>query len=169
MTTQTQIQRPATLAGIGLMVLGAGVVFATAGIVHVGVDSLVWRRFIGGGHLRGTAVLPLPGLRRLSGARVAVDARTPITPDAALDVSVDGDPPSRVSPVPHGRDWRAVPARALDGAAISLRPEEPLAVDGIWVAARPEWARAAAWRTSSGPTAGRPGLVGVSWTGPTPM
>ncbi len=28
---------------------------------------------------------------------------------------------------------------------------------------------AAAWRTSSRPTAGRPGFVGVAWTGPTPM
>lgn len=119
-------------------------VFATGGIVHIGVDSQLWRRFIGGGHLRATAVLPLPALRRLSGARVAVDARTATPPDAPLGVSVDGDRPSRVSLVPDRRDWLEVPPRAQDGAAIGLRPEAPVAVDGIWVAARPEWGHAAA-------------------------
>jgi hypothetical protein len=89
-------------------------------------------------------MLPLPALRRLSGARVALDARTPTLPGDFLDVSVDGDRPSAVSLVPHRRDWLDLPARAQDGAVITWRLARTATVDGLWVAARPEWSRAAA-------------------------
>jgi hypothetical protein len=119
-------------------------VFVTSGPVRVGVDSVLWRRFAGGGRLREPVALPLPALRRLDGVRLAVDARTATLPDAPLAVSVDGDPPSHVALAPDRRTWLAVPPRTRDGADVALRPEETVAVDGIVIVPRPETGRAVA-------------------------
>jgi hypothetical protein len=116
----------------------------TAGPIGVGVDSILWQRFASGGRLREPLTLRLPSLRRLDGARLAVDARAPTTPDAPLAIGVDGDPPSRVALVPGRRAWMAIPAREVDGAEVTLTPTGPAVVNGIVVAAGPEVARAGA-------------------------
>jgi hypothetical protein len=119
-------------------------VFVSAGPIAIGVDSILWQRFATGGRLRAPVTLRLPSLRRLEGARIAVDARSPSAPDAPLGIAVDGDPPSRVALVPGRRAWLAVPPRPVDGADVTLLPAGSAVVDGIVVAARPELARAAA-------------------------
>ena len=116
----------------------------TSGPVHVGVESALWRRVAGGGRLREPVTLPLPSLRRTGGVRLAVEARTATPPDAPLAVSVDGDPPSRVTLSPDRLDWLALPARAQDGAEVRLAPEGQVAVKGILIAPRPEWGHAVA-------------------------
>ena len=102
----------------------------------------------------------------------------------------------RPGAVPVGQPQRAVPGRALPVARGQIAASAAAAACGsaAWVIARTTAARvapaaataaplaasippianqgsstrAAAWRTSSSPTLGRPGLVGVAKTGPTP-
>src|SRR4029077_11560004 len=108
----------------------------------VGEDSLLWRRFAGGGRLRETVTVPLPALRRLDGGRFAVAPCVSTTGGRPLTVSVDGDPPSPVVLSPGTRVWLALPARERDGADVTLRPEGTAVVDGIAVASSPETGRA---------------------------
>ncbi|HUG53917.1 MAG TPA: hypothetical protein VMR21_09955, partial [Vicinamibacteria bacterium] len=82
--------------------------------------------------------------RRLDGARLAVEARPSTPRGSRLGVSVDGAPPSQLAPVPGARSWLALPARGQDGAEVSLRPAGTVVLDGLVIAARPEWGRAVA-------------------------
>ncbi|HEV7501085.1 MAG TPA: hypothetical protein VGQ33_13825, partial [Vicinamibacteria bacterium] len=116
----------------------------TGGVVPIGIDSLLWRRFVGGGHLRDAAVLPLPALRRTGGARVAVDARVATAANAPLMLSVDDGPSTPTALDPARRAWVEIPARAVDGAEVRLSGEGPVVLSGLRVAARPEWERAGA-------------------------
>ncbi len=134
-------RRAAIALALGLVSV-LEVLYVTSGPIAVGVDSILWRRFAGGGRLREAVTVPLPALRRLDGGRLAIDARAPTAADRPVAVSVDGDPPSRVALSPGSRVWLALPTRERDGADVVLRPEGRAAVDGLVVAVGPETGRA---------------------------
>jgi hypothetical protein len=130
-------------------------VFASAGPVRIGVDSVLWQRFASGGRLRDPVTVRLPSLRRIESVRLAVVARTATAPDAPLAVAFDRDAPSRVALLPGHQAWLVLPSRAADGAEVTLSPAGPTAVDGLIVEAGPELGRAAA----AGLAAGLIGLI----------
>jgi len=128
-------------AGLGLAT-AILVAFVTSGPVEIGATSVLWRWSGRGARLHDRAVLRLPALRRLEEGHFAVAVRVAAPADAALDVSVDGDPPTRVVLDPARLTWLALPARGPDGAEVTLTPTGTAVLDGIVVRTRPETARA---------------------------